>query len=295
MGCAGRPAIMRRDRCTAGTASSTTRRSRPRRSCGRPVSGSRSSTSTTTMATARQQIFWTRGDVRYVSIHADPDRAYPYFLGRADEIGEGAGAGENLNIPLRGGATNADYLAAADRALEAILAVPGSVIVVSLGFDTYGLDPIGDFALTTGGLSRGRSADGRDRPSPRHPAGRRLPPAVARRERAGLAARRRGPRLRSAAVGRVRGAWRRCRMTHGCGRDPATAWPRRSLTDWRRRRRARGPGPRPRGHRRPVRTAAALGPRARALPRCSTSSSSSRCRSPRRARRSIASARPPTR
>ena len=96
-----------------------------------------------------QQIFWNRGDVRYVSIHADPDRAYPYFLGRADEIGEGAGTGENLNIPLRGGATNEDYLAATDRALEAILAVQGSVIVVSLGFDTYGLDPIGDFALTT--------------------------------------------------------------------------------------------------------------------------------------------------
>jgi len=96
-----------------------------------------------------QQIFWNRGDVRYVSIHADPDRAYPYFLGRADEVGEGAGRGENLNIPLRGGATNEDYLAAADRALEAILEAPGSVIVVSLGFDTYGLDPIGDFALTT--------------------------------------------------------------------------------------------------------------------------------------------------
>src|SRR5687768_1255872 len=30
-----------------------------------------------------QQIFWRRGDVRYVSIHADPDRQYPYFLGRA--------------------------------------------------------------------------------------------------------------------------------------------------------------------------------------------------------------------
>jgi len=96
-----------------------------------------------------QQIFWLRGDVRYVSIHADPDRAYPYFLGRADEIGEGDGAGENLNIPLRGGATNDEYLAAVDRALEFIGAAPGSIVVVSLGFDTYGLDPIGDFALTT--------------------------------------------------------------------------------------------------------------------------------------------------
>ena len=96
-----------------------------------------------------QQIFWQRGDVRYVSIHADPERAYPYFLGRADETGEGEGAGENLNIPLRAGATNADYLEATDRAVDAIAASPGSIVVVSLGFDTYGLDPIGDFALTT--------------------------------------------------------------------------------------------------------------------------------------------------
>lgn len=96
-----------------------------------------------------QQIFWRRGDVRYVSIHADPQRAYPYFLGRADETGEGEGAGENLNIPLPAGATNETYLGAVDRALDAIVGTPGSIVVVSLGFDTYGLDPIGDFALTT--------------------------------------------------------------------------------------------------------------------------------------------------
>ena len=96
-----------------------------------------------------QQIFWRRGDVRYASIHADPDTDYPYFLGRADETGEGDGAGENVNIPLPAGTTNEAYLVAVDRALDAIAAVPGSVIVVSLGFDTYGLDPIGTFALTT--------------------------------------------------------------------------------------------------------------------------------------------------
>jgi acetoin utilization deacetylase AcuC-like enzyme len=96
-----------------------------------------------------QQIFWRRGDVRYVSIHAHPDREYPYFLGREDETGEGEGAGENLNIPLPAGATNAAYLDAVDRACAALAGVPGSVVVISLGFDTYGLDPIGDFALTT--------------------------------------------------------------------------------------------------------------------------------------------------
>jgi acetoin utilization deacetylase AcuC-like enzyme len=96
-----------------------------------------------------QQIFWRRPDVFYVSIHADPARQYPFFLGYAHETGEGPGSGENLNLPQPAGLSDDAYLAALDRALEAILARPGSVIVVSLGFDTYGRDPIGDFALTT--------------------------------------------------------------------------------------------------------------------------------------------------
>ncbi len=96
-----------------------------------------------------QQIFWRRGDVLYVSIHADPAREYPFFLGYSHERGEGDGAGENLNLPQPAGLSDDGYLAAVDRALEAIVDRPGSVIVVSLGFDTFGLDPIGDFALTT--------------------------------------------------------------------------------------------------------------------------------------------------
>ena len=96
-----------------------------------------------------EQIFWRRGDVLYVSLHADPDRQYPYFLGRSDETGEGPGAGANLNIPLPAGLSNDGYLEALDRGLGRIADHPGSVIVVSLGFDTYGQDPIGDFALTT--------------------------------------------------------------------------------------------------------------------------------------------------
>ena len=96
-----------------------------------------------------QQIFWRRGDVFYASIHADPARQYPFFLGYADERGEGDGAGENLNLPQPAGLSNDGYLAALDRALEAVLEREGSTIVVSLGFDTYGQDPIGDFALTT--------------------------------------------------------------------------------------------------------------------------------------------------
>ena len=95
-----------------------------------------------------QQIFWRRSDVLYVSIHADPDRQYPYFLGRVEETGEGEGSGANLNIPMPAGTDDDAYLAALDRALAAITAFGGDTIVVSLGFDTFGLDPIGDFALT---------------------------------------------------------------------------------------------------------------------------------------------------
>jgi acetoin utilization deacetylase AcuC-like enzyme len=98
-----------------------------------------------------EQLFWRRGDVLYVSLHADPDRQYPYLLGRADETGEGPGAGANLNIPLPAGTTDEAYLAALDRGLARIADEPGDVVVVSLGFDTYGRDPIGDFTLTTPG------------------------------------------------------------------------------------------------------------------------------------------------
>jgi acetoin utilization deacetylase AcuC-like enzyme len=96
-----------------------------------------------------EQVFWRRGDVLYVSLHAHPDRQYPYFLGWPDETGEGPGAGANLNIPLPAGLSNEGYLEALDRGLARIAGEPGSVMVVSLGFDTFGNDQLSDFALTT--------------------------------------------------------------------------------------------------------------------------------------------------
>lgn len=96
-----------------------------------------------------QQIFWRRGEVFYASIHAEPADLYPFFLGYADEIGEGPGEGANFNQPLPAGTGDVAYLEALDRALDAIARTDGSLIVVSLGFDTYAQDPIGTFALTT--------------------------------------------------------------------------------------------------------------------------------------------------
>lgn len=48
----------------------------------------------------QQDIFYKRSDVFTASIHGDPDFAYPYFTGFADEQGEGDGQGYNLNLPL---------------------------------------------------------------------------------------------------------------------------------------------------------------------------------------------------
>ncbi len=98
-----------------------------------------------------QQLFWRRADVLYVSLHADPDRQYPFFLGRADETGEGDGAGTTLNLPLPAGTDDEAFLDALDRALAAVAEFGGRTLVVSLGFDTFAQDPIGDFALTAAG------------------------------------------------------------------------------------------------------------------------------------------------
>ena len=96
-----------------------------------------------------QQIFYDRADILYTSIHADPSRAFPYFAGHADETGAGAGMGTTFNQPMAAGVSDGQYLDAIGKALARIEAFRPGVLVVSLGFDTYGTDPIGDFALTT--------------------------------------------------------------------------------------------------------------------------------------------------
>jgi len=96
-----------------------------------------------------QQIFYTRDDVLFISIHADPAREYPYFAGYADERGADAGLGYNLNIPLESGVNDQRYLAALETALDTIAQSGARYLIVSAGFDTFGGDPIGDFALTS--------------------------------------------------------------------------------------------------------------------------------------------------
>jgi acetoin utilization deacetylase AcuC-like enzyme len=101
-----------------------------------------------------QQIFYEVPEVRYVSLHGDPERAFPYYTGRPAESGHGAGAGANRNFPLAEGCADDEYLATLDTALDLIAAGRPAGLVVSLGFDTYRLDPICDLGLTTDGYRR---------------------------------------------------------------------------------------------------------------------------------------------
>jgi acetoin utilization deacetylase AcuC-like enzyme len=85
----------------------------------------------------------------YVSLHADPNRAYPYFTGYENESGTGEGAGANLNLPLPRSCSGGQFFAALETALDALTAFGPQLLIVSLGVDTYHNDPISDFALTT--------------------------------------------------------------------------------------------------------------------------------------------------
>lgn len=101
-----------------------------------------------------QGLFYARGDVLTVSIHADPDRFYPFYWGAAQERGEGAGLGCNLNLPLPRGTDDAGYQEALAVALHRIRAFGADVIVVALGLDAHVNDPFKGFAVTTPGFAR---------------------------------------------------------------------------------------------------------------------------------------------
>ncbi|MEO0534412.1 MAG: histone deacetylase family protein [Cyanobacteria bacterium P01_A01_bin.123] len=94
-----------------------------------------------------QAIFYDRSDVLFVSIHADPSQDYPYFSGYADERGSGAGAGYTHNYPLRWGTDWIRYAEVLAAACQQIKHFAPEALVVSLGVDTFGGDPIARFRL----------------------------------------------------------------------------------------------------------------------------------------------------
>ncbi|WP_430445667.1 MAG: histone deacetylase family protein [Pseudomonas piscis] len=100
-----------------------------------------------------QEIFYERSDVLYVSVHGDPTNFYPGVAGFAEERGSGAGQGYNLNLPMGHGASEEDFLARLEQALAAVRAFDAQVLVLSLGFDIFELDPQSKVAVTRAGFA----------------------------------------------------------------------------------------------------------------------------------------------
>lgn len=101
-----------------------------------------------------QEIFYDRADVLTVSVHADPDAFYPFYLGHAHETGRGEGDGANLNLPLALGSGDDLWLAAIDTALERIRDVAPGALVLALGLDAHENDPFRGLRVTTPGFAQ---------------------------------------------------------------------------------------------------------------------------------------------
>ncbi|BEV70583.1 acetylpolyamine amidohydrolase AphB [Paludibacterium sp. THUN1379] len=94
-----------------------------------------------------QDIFYRRSDVLFLSIHGHPRTEYPFFLGFADECGEGEGLDYNVNYPLAAGSDVDSWFAALELACGRIGRFAPDALVISLGVDAFVGDPISKFAL----------------------------------------------------------------------------------------------------------------------------------------------------
>lgn len=101
-----------------------------------------------------QSIFYARNDVLTISLHADPKVEYPYFLGYADEPGEGHGHGFNVNFPLPFGTGWDTYETALADAIAHVRRFSPDALVVALGLDTFAGDPTTHFEITTDDFAR---------------------------------------------------------------------------------------------------------------------------------------------
>jgi acetoin utilization deacetylase AcuC-like enzyme len=97
-----------------------------------------------------QELFSDRADIVVASVHVDPGAGwFPHVLGFADETGNGAGEGANLNLPLAPGAGDDEWLAAVETA--AARAADSRALVVSLGVDAAAGDPESPLRVTAAG------------------------------------------------------------------------------------------------------------------------------------------------
>jgi acetoin utilization deacetylase AcuC-like enzyme len=92
-----------------------------------------------------QAIFWTDPSVLYVSLHQFP--FYP-GTGAASERGQWDGAGATVNVPLRAGTSQGEFLRAfRGQALPALRDFDPGLLLVSAGFDAHAADPLCQLGL----------------------------------------------------------------------------------------------------------------------------------------------------
>ena len=93
--------------------------------------------------------FYDNPSVLTISIHQDS--CFPPRSGSVDRVGEGAGQGFNINVPLPPGAGDGAYQATFERiVLPALLSFRPDLLVVASGFDANGMDPLGRMLLHSG-------------------------------------------------------------------------------------------------------------------------------------------------
>lgn len=92
---------------------------------------------------------------RALTISLHQDRLYPVDDGFLDQIGEGAGKGANLNIPLPSGSGVETYCAAYERVvIPALRRFRPDIIIVPSGFDAGAMDPMGRMMMHSEGYRR---------------------------------------------------------------------------------------------------------------------------------------------
>jgi acetoin utilization deacetylase AcuC-like enzyme len=87
-----------------------------------------------------QAAFWREPRVLFISVHQ-----YPFYPGSGSsaEVGDGAGTGTTVNIPLRAASDDAVYLSAFEgTVIPALREFQPQLILVSAGFDPHGDDPL---------------------------------------------------------------------------------------------------------------------------------------------------------
>ncbi|HNQ89393.1 MAG TPA: acetoin utilization protein AcuC [Verrucomicrobiota bacterium] len=100
-----------------------------------------------------QEAFYGRSDVLTVSMHESGKTLYPWG-GFETELGEGAGLGYNVNVPLPAGIYDEAFLEAFDGVVAPILGAYGpDVVVMELGMDALAGDPLTHLSLTNNALA----------------------------------------------------------------------------------------------------------------------------------------------